>query len=106
MTPDDKLKAALAKMLTGHVKKIDCGELRWIWNAQPPVLDTELLHLCSLVEDGLTDDDHYRFRGKLAVVILPNHTLTNWSESYERQLISPTWQQRVTALAKIKNIEL
>lgn len=72
---DDKLKAALAKMPPDIIEIGDCDRLEWIDDriCQKTVIDTELFHLCALVENAA---------------------------------ISATWQQRATALAKVKGIEV
>ena len=89
---DTQLKQALAKMLPECI--YENGEL-YIFDADfaglgghRKVLDTELLHLCWLVEKTLSL--HERFK---CDEILEN-------------LIWVTWQQRVKALAKVKGINI
>ena len=89
---DNQLKAALAKMLPDKLKLVPYGRednliLSWILQkSSEPVRDTELLHLCVMVEDRLEP----------------------LSEEYYFERISKrfNWQQRVVALAKVKGIEI
>jgi hypothetical protein len=91
---DTQLKQALAKMLPEKVRMMEDfngDSIQWLdWCR--PVLDTELLHLCWLVEETLIgdqwDDYHYEFGFS------------------SRQNMHATWQQRVIALAKVKGIEI
>ena len=89
---DDKLKAALAKMLPEKVRwnterwnglTMVCQDVR----NNDPVLDTELLHLCWLVEENANVYES----AELAIILLAYHA---------------SWQQRVIALAKVKGIEI
>lgn len=94
---DTQLKQALAKMLpeTCYMNKgggtlyYQPDKLTICYSIHPPpVIDTELLHLCWLAEKTLSL--HERF------------------ECYEilEGLIWASWQQRVEALAKVKGIEI
>ncbi len=105
MTHDDKLKAALAKMLPDTLLLTDHEGLKWIrggdkFNTYGSIQDTELLHVCHLIEQGLSDDDHYNFRVELWALTEAPGELAN------RNYPSATWQQRTIALAKVKGIEL
>jgi hypothetical protein len=103
---DTELKQMLAKMLPGSVAWVAATRwnnhdpvtflLRWENNARVAVLDTELLHLCSLVEDGLTDKEMKQY----IIKVFP------WSASWARgkQVVCLTWQERTAALAKVKGI--
>ena len=93
---DDQLKTILAKMLPEDVFFTADGiDFNWS-NASENcpkerrgcnVLDTELLHLCQLIErNHLTADEHQAF-AKLVKV-------------------SDTWQQRTRALAQVKGVTL
>lgn len=104
---DNQLKQLLAKMLPEHIKFAATEDrkayLRWIGVYRIPVLDTELLHLCHLIEETLTGwDEHcesqqnnYYF-GEL------------WREANKSfaGIAHATWQQRTKALAKVKGIEI
>jgi hypothetical protein len=59
------------------------------------VLDTELLHLASLVEAGLTDEQRTEYSGLLLRKLVDDFLF-----------LSATWQQRVTALASVKGVTL
>ena len=97
---DIQLKQALAKMLPETLKWLSVGS-RLLWKARghPDVLNTELLHLCWLVEETLTPEqqvDYYNFRLRAS---------TNNGCVEEYRMIHATWQQRVIALAKVLNVE-
>ena len=94
---DKQLKQALAKMLPKKVfmntnggqmyNRLDAGFV--------PILDTELLHLCWLVEETLNEINSADY-AELLRPITANYKL----------LYHATWQQRVEALAKVKGIEI
>lgn len=100
---DEQLKRALAKMLPPNL-------IVWYRNPQFPsqaalrychngaeVLDTELLHLCWLVEAKLDEKTlQYNYA----------HELYNWVVPINVQPFRATWQQRTVALAKVLNIEI
>lgn len=96
---DTQLKQALAKMLPEQLSwqeidedEIPRDELCWGHKAYHwPVLDTELLHLCWLVERGLNE---------LWPVYYAQFV------EFEGVTINATWQQRVIALVKVKGLEL
>lgn len=101
MTPTDtQLKQALAKMLPEQVKieRAIPNGTHLYWENGNFIKNTELLHLCWLVEQELIksktleeqQDYHYTLRG----VVAPS-----WA-------MSASWQQRTTALAKVKGIEI
>ena len=92
---DTSLKQALAKLLPTEIETFN-GHLKWTSKNQhyPAfVEDTELLHLCWLVEETL--EEHQPFEDALTsrdpCIIYPYHA---------------TWQQRVISLCKVKGIEL
>ena len=102
---DDQLKAALAKMLP-ELLYIDYFEakfisIRWLTNKPNygrkgiPVLDTELLHLCWLIEKTLTNSEVTIYSDAL------EYAETRWWSPF-----NASWQQRVEALAEVKGIEL
>lgn len=98
---DTQLKQALAKMLPDKiVKGALSGNYRWIdrqggiTTRDMPILDTELLHLCWLVEETLSLDDRYRFINAI------NDSILYWAHAHA------TWQQRTIALAKVKGVEI
>ncbi len=114
---DAQLKQALAKMLPEKIILSATGSL-WHRNledsdgAQLPVLDTELLHLCWLVEDSLSllDRSKYAWESLCSFVA---HTLNfedgivptiSWRQLFH--LMHRTWQQRIVSLAKVKGVEI
>ena len=105
---DTQLKIALAKMLPELVcikhydcKWADCLEhfpngtdiLSYIKNTVA-VSDTELLHLCWLVEETLSIQEQQDF----IFALVP--TYSYWQHAHT------TWQQRTIALAKVKRVEI
>jgi len=100
---DTQLKRALAKMLPKFIyreKVIPNGyHLYWMPSGYPiqpkRVCDTELLHVCWLIEETLTMGQRLDYLN-----YLDNRTDDDWLTSHA------TWQQRVIALAKIKNIKI
>lgn len=81
---DEQLKRSLAKMLP-QVLTTSITRLLWIENGKD-VLNTELLHLCWLVEESLTDYQAFDYSCDIKY--------------------HATWQQRIIALAKVKGIEI
>ena len=111
-----KLKQALAKMLLTLIESTQVnGEIFLLWKAQDPdvsrefVQDTELLHLCWMVED--TIKDKVRFVRELYDLFEQKH---RGNEAWDcldpvdisAMLVHATWQQRVIALAKVKGVEI
>jgi hypothetical protein len=103
---DDQLKQALAKMLPDHISfrqfkddNAEFGYLYWKDKNQHPlqseVRNTELLHLCHLVEETLNEIESAEY-AELLRPIAGNYKL----------LWHATWQQRVVMLAKVKGIEI
>jgi hypothetical protein len=94
---DNELKQLIAKMLPGRAKlhplhfRHDDGAVR-------RVRDTELLHLCSLVEDAACDSETSStvYFWALLEVVNP--------KGHHDKAPRATWQQRVTALAKVKGL--
>lgn len=99
---DTQLKQALAKMLP---EKVEYNHGCLIWNKRDQhdrivdVLDTELLHLCWLVEESMSIGQRMQMR----------HHLTGerpLKRGYGEKVCHATWQQRVVALVKVKGIEI
>ena len=112
MKTDTELKQLLAKMLpdkVGYHKSIasiqgDRDEFLWLDTdcdrlvfSNRKVLDTELLHLCWLVESKLADTNYVQYTNQLRYICI-EHAIT--LSRYQ----SATWQQRVTALSKVKGL--
>jgi hypothetical protein len=97
---DTDLKSLLAKMLPETVYLDAQNILCWPVYQQcgHPVLDTELLHLASLVEAGLTEDERPTYLSFLTKKDQRTLTQTWWPTCHA------TWQQRVTALAAVKGV--
>ena len=101
---DDQLKQALAKMLQ---EQIVFREFIHIWGEygllywknknqyEHEVLDTELLHLCWMVEETLTASEVTIYSDAL------EYAETRWWSPF-----NASWQQRVESLAKVKGINI
>jgi len=99
---DEQLKKTLAKMLPNEITYYSVTTFYWnrqfiagIFHLALRVLDAELLHLCWMVEDDFNSKQQDNY-GKELYKLIP----------YGKMLFSATWQQRVTALAKVKGIEI
>ena len=103
---EKQLKQALAKMLPDQISfrqfkddNAEFGYLYWKDKNQHPiqseVRDTELLHLCWLVEETLTEYKSADYAELLRPI----------AENY-KLLYHATWRQRVVMLAKVKGIEI
>jgi len=104
---DEQLKKTLAKMLPEKIKWETEGwqreNLVWEatyepeghWRNGQEVLDTELLHLCHLVEETLNEIESADYAELLRPI----------AASY-KLLYHASWQQRVVALTKVKGIEI
>ena len=90
---DTQLKQALAKMLPDDIEWWSDNEIGLHWMNTREVLNTELLHLCWLVEGTLINFcDYGKFERELEYLC--------------GSLCHATWQQRTIALAKVKGINL
>jgi len=120
---DEQLKKTLAKMLPNEITYYSV--MIFYWNREfiagifQRVLDTELLHLCHLVEKSLCEysDEHngeYSQRDNYAKELMKLNGIYNgngwsWGDVCNADLFraaNSTWQQRVIALAKVKGIEM
>lgn len=99
---DLQLKLTLAKLLPSHIAILENHTLIWIHgdylDVTDTIRDTELLHICWLIEMSLTDYEYnlhcnYRCQEKEN-----NHEM--------RSHQSATWQIRTISLAKIKGISI
>jgi len=108
---DDKLKQALAKMLPETVEYRD-DDLYWVadrgYEMPQRVIDTELLHLCALVEDTLSESEYEAYGENITTnAIADRFRGSRFSASDDLKItLSATWQQRATALARVKGIEV
>jgi len=101
MTYEKHLKQALAKMLSEtlcYQSPRGADGLYWrvpsYAGSYRSVSDTELLHVCHLVEQALTPDEWTKYGNALSWYSLPIY------------YIHATWQQKVAELAKVKGIEV
>ena len=97
MKTDTELKQALAKMLPDVGDRR--GALRWLHGEQRRVLDTELLHLCWLVEETLTAEQSLDYGNQIISLSAGHET-----HDFYYGVAHATWQQRVEALMKIKGM--
>jgi len=106
---DKHLKAALAKMLPDDLYiTLDGIELHWSNSSEKclrecrgwEVRDTELLHLCWLVAKTFNTEQCTEY----AEILGRDEEYANIY--YDDFLIMAAWQKRVSALAKIKGIEI
>ena len=101
---DTDLKQALAKMLPNELafgshwweKTTLCYIPRLNGMRPRPVLDTELLHLCWMVEENI----------KLKNGCMPTEWYIQLRLASQDNEEHATWQQRTIALAKVLNIEI
>ena len=90
MLPNDtQLKQALAKMLPEDTY-FDSSKGLCHWPIMVKVLDTELLHLCWLVEETIPMDKQADYIKQLS----------------DSNTVHATWQQRVIAMCKVKGITI
>ena len=89
---DTQLKQSLAKMLPERVEIDPSGESLFL--NEDEVLDTELLHLCWLLEETLNREE------QIIYIVYLDKMFTSWIATHA------TWQQRVIALCKVKGIKI
>jgi len=108
---DTQLKQALAKILPEKIY-LDNNTYRWKnedgYPCQEEVLSTELLHLCWLVECEIAKSVlWWRYCAQLnQIVCVDTDEPLNTEPETLWFMIHATWQQRVTALCKVKGIEI
>lgn len=92
---DEQLKRALAKMLP-HSINYGHNSGCLFWATTKSVLDTELLHLCQLIESGLDEQQELGYDTKL------------YDLCYDKGIpqYRAIWQQRTIAAAKVKGVEI
>lgn len=106
---DCQLKKALANMLPNSIESMEqCikgGKTILIWHTSGhhEVRDSELLHLCSLVEKTLNRE---LYSNKLKSIIQDQHGWVSGAVEARYETCRATWQQRVMALARLKGIEI
>jgi len=98
---DTQLKQALAKMLVEQVYSCSYGnkfEMFWRLDGvrQREVLDTELLHLCWMVEETI----------KRPSGCMPSLWYLELRAASDNNEERASWQQRTIALCKVKGVEI
>jgi hypothetical protein len=98
---NNQLKAALAKMLPEKITYDDCGgyDIAFSWKNGTPILDTELLHLCWLVEKDLNPEQ------KLDYIEMLGRGEDEES-FYPTIALASDWRWRVAALSRVKSIDI
>lgn len=106
MYSDFQLKLAFPKLYP----YIHSDTVNLYWNGESDldvrrVLDSELLHICQLIENSLNMDESYEL-GELYRIVgeRGGHFTPNGWGCFE--LANLTWQQKLVCLAKIKKISL
>ena len=100
---DIQLKHALAKMLPGKVYMNTNGGQRYHrldGEPQPKVLDTELLHLCWLVEETLTRMECTNYSDAL---LTQHPEIATKADEFFWHF---NWQQRTIALSRTLDIKI
>ncbi len=113
---DQRLQLALAKMLPEKLIPAAKAGKYW-WNGNPrnriigcEILDTEWLHVCWLVEQGLNDKESVEF-----AKVFCDECEKQFTQEQKRslsdhtifyRLLSASWQQRTIALCKVKGVEI
>ncbi len=90
MKTDDELKQLLAKMLPIYIQQ-DGNAI--VWKNDQEVQDSELLHVCWLIEQTLTANQKSEY-----VMYLRDSTTCNWD------MVTAPWQRRTMALAQVKGL--
>ena len=102
---NEQLKRTLAKMLPDAKYMKDTDELfvflSPVSTSYNQILDTELLHLCWLVEETLSVRQLKEFHD-----LLVEDGCGHGSDCPTYLVTHATWQQRTIALAKVKGIEI
>ena len=100
---DDQLKQALAKMLPDIVEVFTVKDSPEIVLVEAETgtqyRDTELLHLCWMVEETLTNSQTVSYYCALNDLVEIT-TFPQWAK------VHATWQQRVIALCNVKGVDI
>lgn len=115
---DMQLKQALAKMLPEQIEwhewenpthpdnPVKSESCCLCWTKANPVLDTELLHVCWLVEETIQTNIGYCRILLEACLPETRGVIVGLNAGYGMTILHASWQQRVIALAKVKEIEI
>jgi hypothetical protein len=113
MKTDTELKQLLAKMLPEVIEHRQHGHESghhthmFYWTNGCQVLDTELLHLCWMVEGNLPQEKRYDYCSELIAVCCGDghgYGPDGEIEGDDFDVFNATWQQRTIALAKVKGL--
>lgn len=101
---DQELQLGLAKLLPDRIcgnSVLDEWELQHDDGAWLPIMETEWLHVCWLVEMAMSTDEYMQFEDYFGEV------LDDASESSDAfvKTFTGTWQQRAEAILKAKGIK-
>jgi len=110
MNNNPALKLAMAKLLPNvvgyHTRVEGMTEpmnIYWMNNSRE-LLETEWLYVMHLVEHQLESDEHMEFERELERIVTPEIRTNCWS--IRGTQVSATFNQRATAMAKVKGIEV
>lgn len=116
MPTDHQLQLALAKIAPNILREMYGTEgenLHFEWQIPERrtrvIQDTEWLHVCWLVEQGLSDTEHEVHRVALWSLVEESDGLervTQYERANNRSYCSTSWQQRALTLAKVKGVEV
>jgi hypothetical protein len=109
---NQELKLALAKMLPEKLwlnttRRSDgycfcwTGKRESLTGYDEEIKETELLHVCWLVEEGLSSGEQFTYRQKLGHLVIEERKC-GWTKA----ICHATWQQRAIALCKVKGIKI
>jgi hypothetical protein len=106
---DQELKTLLAAMLPGKVQIYNNPSTKlpvvfWKGDIKFPdsIKETEWLHVCWLVEQGLDARSHMAFEKHLETIVAP--TITQNQRTIRGNQVSASWQQHGLALCKVKGV--
>jgi len=105
---DQQLQLALAKMLPDKIKiggsfrtTINGTQELHTWKSGSPIFEAEWLHVCWLMEQTLDSPQSIHYSK-----VLQQDTMTNESNYWPFYFCNASWQQRATALCKVKGISI
>lgn len=108
---DQKLKLALAQLLPNAIEIHDytsgISHPCFMWSPSRliehgQIKDTEWLHVCNIIEYGMTPDEYCEFDTELWVA---EHERTDTSGGNE-QYASSSWQQRAQVILRVKEVKI
>lgn len=96
MKTDHELQLALAKMLPEQIRISKRHGLVWI-KENAKVEETEMLHICWLIEQGLTPKQREKY---IDAILAPDDERIPYKELWT--YLHASWQQRAAALIATK----